>query len=235
VIQSYDFNQEIAVPREELLGMGDQVPTSGIMNLEEMAQFVESFEKNQLIKLSQYNRSPLYIEDEELKFIDNLLDDRIINSLLRYEGYRSGGRVFLPSHFFRAELLKAIKYPEIAYRKFCTKECIGKDRKQNRVFIGLPLNEKKTIDHTQLSQFRTRFTFSQLVNVLVYILHHFKQSGLLGDEVVHPQRGLCRVLHRGVGVLHRPQQGGQLARLIQVRGGDAGVLRASQAQPDQEL
>jgi len=138
VMQSYDFNQEIEASREELLGIEEQVPTADIMNLEQMAQFVEGFEKYQLIKLSQDNRSTLYIKDEELKFIDNLLDDRIINSLLRYEGYHSGVRVFLPSHFFRAELLKAIKYPEIAYRKFCTSDYIGKDRKQNRVFMGLP-------------------------------------------------------------------------------------------------
>jgi hypothetical protein len=185
VVKSYDFNQEIEVSREELLGIEGQSPMSGIMNLDQMASFVEGFEKYQLIRLSQYDRSSLYIEDEELKFIDNLLDDRVINSLLRYEGYRSGGRVFLPSHFFRAELLKAIKYPEISYRKFCAKEYIGKDRKQNRVFMGLPLNEKKTIDHTQLSQFRTGLSFGQMVNLLVYALYHFNQSGLLGDEVIH--------------------------------------------------
>ncbi|MFT5701405.1 MAG: hypothetical protein ACI8ZB_004297 [Desulforhopalus sp.] len=31
-------------------------------------------------------------------------------------------------------------YPEISYRKFCKKEYLGLERKQNRVFIGLPQN-----------------------------------------------------------------------------------------------
>ena len=41
------------------------------------------------------------------------------------------------------------------------------------------------IDHTQLSKFRTSLTFAQQVNLLVYILHHFNLSGLLGDNVLH--------------------------------------------------
>ncbi len=51
--------------------------------------------------------------------------------------------------------------------------------------MGLPLNKKIKIDHTQLSQFRSSLTFSQLVNLLVYVLHHFFQSGLLGDFSLH--------------------------------------------------
>jgi len=51
-------------------------------------------------------------------------------------------RTFMPSDFLRAELLKAIKYPEIAYRKICTDEYLGLDRKENREFIGLPLQKK---------------------------------------------------------------------------------------------
>jgi hypothetical protein len=41
------------------------------------------------------------------------------------------------------------------------------------------------IDHTQLCKFRSRLSFVQQVNLLVYILHHFKQSGLLGDCHLH--------------------------------------------------
>lgn len=40
-------------------------------------------------------------------------------------------------NLFRAELLKAIKYREISYSKFCKKEYFALDRKQNRVFVGL--------------------------------------------------------------------------------------------------
>jgi len=92
--------------------------------------------------------------------------------------------IFL-SNLFRAELLKAIKYPEISYRKFCTEEYFGLDRKQNRVFTGLSLSKKDMIDHTELSTFRNGLTFTQQVNLLVYILYHFNQSGLLGDHILH--------------------------------------------------
>jgi hypothetical protein len=94
-------------------------------------------------------------------------------------------RDYYPVQFFRAELLKAIKYPEISYRKYCTEEYMGIDRKENRQFIGLPLNKKNIIDHTQLCQFRRDITFVQQVNLLAYILHHFQQSGRLGDCLLH--------------------------------------------------
>jgi hypothetical protein len=41
------------------------------------------------------------------------------------------------------------------------------------------------IDHTRLSKFRSSISFVQQVNILVYILHHFFQSGLLGDNKLH--------------------------------------------------
>ncbi|MDM8556648.1 hypothetical protein QUF75_18135 [Desulfococcaceae bacterium HSG7] len=59
-------------------------------------------------------------------------------------------REFAPSLFLRAELLKALKYPEISYRKFCgddrndekhklNNSYTGADQKQNRAFIRLNL------------------------------------------------------------------------------------------------
>jgi hypothetical protein len=92
-------------------------------------------------------------------------------------------RDLLPSHMLRAELLKALKYPEISYRKFCgddksykgykeNSDYIGMDNKQNRAFIGLPLNRRQMISHVQMSQFRKDLTFRQLVNLMVYILYH---------------------------------------------------------------
>jgi hypothetical protein len=41
------------------------------------------------------------------------------------------------------------------------------------------------IDHTRLCQFRSSLSFVQQVNLLVYMLHHFNQSGLLGDAILH--------------------------------------------------
>jgi hypothetical protein len=181
----YDFNQDILSSQEELLGLEQQVPAKGIIKLEGMAHLIDRVHKSRIIKLSNYKRSPIYIKDEELQFVDELLDDTIINYLLSYDGYSPAMRDIFPSNLFRAELLKAIKYPEISYRKFCTEEYFSLDRKQNRVFVGLSLSKKDMIDHSQLSKFRRSLSFVQQVNLLVYILHHFNQSGLLGDAVLH--------------------------------------------------
>jgi hypothetical protein len=185
VVSEYDFKQDISATKEELLGVEQQVPTAGILNLDQMADLVKSVKDNSIITLCDHRRSATYIKDEELRFIDQLLDDTIINRLLSYDGYSPAMRDIFLNNLFRAELLKAIKYPEITYRKFCTEEYFGLDRKQNRVFMGLSLREKTMIDHTQLCQFRNSLTFVQQVNLLVYILHHFMQSGLLGDNVLH--------------------------------------------------
>ena len=184
-VKGYDFTAPVKAPLEELLGISEQLPMSGMMDLKEMSQFIEDFNRSNLIKLSSYNRSPIYIKDKELILIDELMNDEIINKLLSYDGYSPCQRELFPSHLFRAELLKAIKYPEISYRKFCGKDYLGRDQKENRVFIGLPLHKNKMIDHTELSKFRTSMKFSQLVNLTVYFLYHFKQSGLLSDNYLH--------------------------------------------------
>lgn len=184
-VAEYDFDQVVDAPREALLGIQQQMPTKGIIKLDEMAHLVDSVNKSRIIKLSNYKRSAIYIENQELQFIDRLLDDRILNRLLAGEGYSPTMRDIFPNNLFRAELLKAIMYPEISYRKFCSEEYLGLDRKQNRVFIGLSLNKKDMIDHSQLSKFRSSLSFVQQVNLLVYILHHFCQSGLLGDSILH--------------------------------------------------
>ncbi len=184
VVAEYDFKQAINASNEELLGIEGQLP-QGIIKLDEMARYIDMISDNRIIKFSSYKRSPIYIKDEELAFVDGLIDDAIINRLLSYDGYSPAMRDLFPANLFRAELLKAIRYPEISYRKFCTKEYLGLDRKQNRVFIGLPLHRKAMIDHSQLSKFRSSLSFPQQINLLVYILHHFYQSGLLGDCVLH--------------------------------------------------
>ena len=181
VTTEYDFKQDITTPVEDLLGIDNQLPARGIINLDKMAEYIDEITYSRIIKFSNYDRSAIYIKDEELQFIDQLIDDTIINNLLSYDGYSPSMRDLFPSHLFRAELLKAIKYPEISYRKFCTDEYLGLDRKQNRVFIGLPLHKNTTIDHTQLSKFRTNMTFVKQINLLVYFLHYFHKSDLLGD------------------------------------------------------
>lgn len=142
VATDYDFNCDISASQAELLAIEQQVPTKGIIKLDEMARFIEMIDKYSIIRFSSYKRSPLFIKDEELRFIDELIDDRIINRLLSYSGYSPAMRDTFPANMFRAELLKAIKYPEISYRKFCTEEYLGLDRKQNRVICDLSLRKR---------------------------------------------------------------------------------------------
>jgi len=196
VVNNYDLNQEVTTPLEVLLGIESQLPTASIMNLDEMERFIEGCKDSILFKLNRKKRHPLHIKDKELRFIDELLDDKIINKLLSYDGYSPAMRDFFPSIFLRAELLKAIKYPEISYRKFCGDDndyeghkdhstYIGMDNKQNRAFIGLPLNRKMMLSHVQMCQFRSGLTFSQLINLMVYILYHLRERGLLDEGFVH--------------------------------------------------
>jgi hypothetical protein len=140
MISEYYFKQAVEAPLEELLVIETQFSGKGIIKLDEMARLVDIANSNMINKLSNYNRSPIYIDDEELQFVDKLLDDRLINRLLSYDGYSPTMREIFPSNVFRAELLKAIKYTEISYGKFCDKEYLGLDRKQNRVFVGLLLH-----------------------------------------------------------------------------------------------
>ena len=195
-VKNHDFKQEVTTHHEVLLGIESQLPTASIMNLDEMGRFIEGCKNSILFKLNRKSRYPLHIKDKELRFIDDLLDDKIINKILSYDGYTPAMRDFFPSNFLRAELLKAVKYPEISYRKFCGDDkdykghkehspYIGMDNKQSRAFIGLPLNRKQMLSHVQMCQFRSYLAFSQLVNLMVYIIYHLKESGILDEGFVH--------------------------------------------------
>lgn len=185
VVKGYNFKQIVQSPLEELLGIENQKLNSGIKNLSEMTNFIEECNSSNLLSLFKYSGYYKHIKNKELKFIDELLDNEIINKLLSYAGYTPSKRDIFPCYLLRAEILKAVKYPEISYRKFCTEEYLGLDRKENRAFIGLPLNKAVKIDHTQMSHFRSQLKFSQMVNLLVYVLYHFNKSGLVSDCVLY--------------------------------------------------
>ncbi len=185
VVADYDFSQLLNINDKSLFGVEGQAPAEGMMTLEEMAQFIERHNFSNIIRLCDVKRSACNITNEELRFIDKMLDNKVLTSLITSDSYSPQMRDYYPIQFFRAELLKAIKYPEISYRKYCTEEYLGIDRKENREFIGLPLHKKTIIDHTQLCQFRRNLTFIQQVNLMVYILHYFNQSGRLGDCMLH--------------------------------------------------
>lgn len=184
-LEEYDFSDEVEAPIEELVGVEDQVDTDGIISLKEMAKLIDNFYLNTFFGAEKPKKLGVNLTDPLLKYIDDILDDSILGELLWYEGFTPGKRDFLPTQFFRAELLKAIKYSEISYRKFCAKEYMGMERKENREFLGLPLHNKQMIDHTQLSQFRSSLSFAQVSNLLVYILHHVSRSGILDNCLIH--------------------------------------------------
>ena len=185
VVNNYDFNQGIETPVAELIGIDNQAIHGDIMNLDEINAMIDDFYKNSLVDVAKIKKYRINLKDPQLKFIDSLLDNHIINRLLSYKGFTPAMRKFSPSDFLRAELLKAIKYPEISYRKYCTDEYLGLNRKENREFIGLPLHKKEMIDHTQLSKFRSSLTFAQNVNLLVYVLSSFFRSGILSGCILH--------------------------------------------------
>lgn len=185
VVDRYNFKQEIDAPLEELIGIETQTPNDDIIPLSEMDILIDDFHKNSMIDVQKIKKLRTNLTDSRLKFIDGILDNTIINRLLSYKGYTPSMRTYLPSDFLRAELLKAIKYPEIAYRKYCTAEYLGLDRKENREFIGLPLHKKQIISHCQLSQFRSSLTFAQNINLLVYATCLFQRSGILKGKVLH--------------------------------------------------
>ncbi|NQU63443.1 MAG: hypothetical protein HQ517_04045 [SAR324 cluster bacterium] len=185
IIRDYDFKQKIDAPVEELIGMDNYVINEDIITLDEMNALIDNFYKKFLIDVIKIKKFRVNLKGPRLRFMDSMPDNHIINRLLSYEGFTPAMRTFMSSDFLRAELLKAIKYPEIAYRKYCTEEYLGLDRKENREFIGLPLHKKEMIDHTQLSKFRNSLTFAQNVNLLVYILSDFFRSGILSDHILH--------------------------------------------------
>jgi len=185
VVKNYDYSQTLELPIEKLTGIEDQAPSGGIRSLSEMADYIEYFHSGNLFDLDKIKKIYPEIIDPELKFVDNLLDNQIINSLIAPDNYSAPHRDIQPYQLFRMEILKILKYPEISYRKFCTDEYLGMERKQNRRFVGLSLKKKTMVDHTELSHFKTGLHFRQVINILVYFLHYFYKSGCLENSVVH--------------------------------------------------
>jgi len=79
-VANYDFKQEVTTPVEELFGIEAQLPTAAIMDLDEMGRFIDNHKNSVLFKLNNKKRHPLHIKDEELRFIDHLLDNQIIKA-----------------------------------------------------------------------------------------------------------------------------------------------------------
>jgi hypothetical protein len=183
IYNSYSFDQNITVPLHELTGTPD-IGGAQIMSLEDMKRFVTANNRNILPFIAPSRKK--HLTDRELKAIDKLLDNTIIDKLLAPDGFTPSMHKIFPHHLLRAELLKSLKFPELSYRKYCPTQLNKLEQKTNRAFVGLPLHKKLSIDHSQLCQFRIGLTFPQMVNLMVYIIHLFEESEkLAGCFVVH--------------------------------------------------
>ena len=165
---------------------GTPVALTGIIALSEMGAFIE--ESTRSLLNFRCKRWKKHFDDPELRQIDELLDDRVLNRLLAPEGYTPSMRDIYPCHYVRAELLKALRYQGMSYRNYC-KDVINRlDSKRQRAFIHFPLHKQKHIDHTQLSQFRRGLSVAQTVNLMVYMVHLLVNSG----KIAYPF-GICGV------------------------------------------
>lgn len=178
-VDNYDRTAPIETTNYELCGI-DEIP-SNIYTLDQMEELANNHHTGTLaLRLS--NRTSA-VKDPELQCINELCDWAFVNSLIAPASYSPVHREKHPVHFFKAELLKSLQYPELAYRKFCTKEINNKERRENRAFIGL--KARHTIDHSELSRFRMGLSYDRLINVMVYFIHLFLKEKGLPKNVVY--------------------------------------------------
>jgi len=156
------------------------VPPPGVIALSEMGKFVKN--TTRCLLTFPNKRWQKHFDDPELRFIDALLDDRVLNRLLAAENFTASMHDVFPSHLVRAELLKSLRYPEISYRKYCEEVINRLDSKRERAFLHLSLRKLIRIDHSQLSRFRTGLTLAQMMNLMVYVIYLLTKSG----KIPHP-------------------------------------------------
>ena len=111
VMADYNTEQWKHVPLHELTNMLD-VPHS-IIPLHEMAKYIDNLNCNLLPFTKQINHRHLI--DHKLRFIDSLLDNRVLDSILATPRYHPAERKVTLAQLFRAELLKALRYGEMSY------------------------------------------------------------------------------------------------------------------------
>jgi hypothetical protein len=170
VYNNYDVNTEPELSKQQLLNI-EPLPQD-IITIEQMKKLMAQ-KQTKIIPLLP-NASIKYIQDGELKDIYNIVNWNFINRLLADQHYTPGKRDLQPVQFFKAELLKNLKYAELSYRKYTKNEINNPDRKEYRAFIGLKSDQ--SINHSQLSQFRRAVTFKKLVNIMVYFICLFLEN-----------------------------------------------------------
>ena len=179
VMKTYSFKNKVATPIHELTATPDIEHVTDVMPIHEMISLINDINAK-IIRLPIKYKS-LHLKDKELIEIDKLLNNDIINLLLAKENLTPRKRNIYPCHYVRAELLKAIKFSEIAYRKFCPSQLNDIEQKANRAFVGLPLNKRLYVTHSQLSTFRSSLSFADTCNLMIYIICLFMGSGTLDN------------------------------------------------------
>ncbi len=167
VMASYERGQATRVPLHELTNM-PALPAD-IIPLAEMGKFIENRTRSFLpFPQNGYHR---YLDDEELRLIDSLLDDRVLNDLLAPPSFTPTMRQVFPAQLLRAELLKAWRYADMSYRQYCALMVNRLENKSVRAFLHLPLHRKILVHHSQLSQFKSTLTIRQMLNLMVYVTY----------------------------------------------------------------
>ncbi|MBU0577928.1 transposase [Patescibacteria group bacterium] len=168
---------DLPLTEEDTLGIFN-IPDN-IININRMGTLISEFRDKHYYLNSKIDD----IKDPELKDLEQLIDWNLINYLLADEKYTPGRRKIFPFQFFKAELLKQLKYAEIAYRKYDPREINNPERKENRAFLGLKDGQK--ITHDQLSKFRGSIEYARLINILVYFIVLFLEHKDLGENSLH--------------------------------------------------
>jgi hypothetical protein len=176
----YESGELVPVSIEEQLNI--QPIPKNVMTIEQMETFIKVTVKSKLVGIESSRRNYL---DSEKRIIDELINDDVLNGILASASYTPSKRIKTPAMLFRAELLKALDYAEMSYRKYCRLEVNDMERKKNRAFIGLSLRRKQVISHSELSMFRSSLSYEQQLNLMVYVLTLFKSSGRLTGKVFH--------------------------------------------------
>ncbi len=167
----------IQLTADEILGIHN-IPHN-IININRMQSLISEYKKRIHYPNSKIND----IKDPELRFLEEMIDWNLINQLPADENYTPGKRKIFPFQFFKAELLKQLKFAEPAYRKYDPREINNPERKENRAFLRL--KPGRQITHDQLSKFRGTLDYNRLVNVLVYFIALFLESKGLGEASFH--------------------------------------------------
>jgi len=178
ILNDYNYDIDVTSKLNELTNTPDIDNLVGLMTINDMKKLIERT-NSKLIKLPLHNRDKV-LKDPELNAIDKLLDNSIINTLLANDSFTPSRRDVFPYHYLRVEILKALKFPELAYKKFCRELLNNLEQKTYRTFACLPLNKKLFISDSQLCTFRGSLSFVQLCNLMTYMICQFMMSGKLG-------------------------------------------------------